>query len=306
MEFALEKTTGERIRPKHGTLAICQCCGDDLIPKCGRIKVHHWAHKVNQCDEWWESETEWHRNWKSKFPSEWRERVKFDAVSNEKHVADVLNPNLELYLEFQNSPISIQELESREMFYQRMIWVVNGLKFSIRTTPLNLCYEDIKSLEHHYNSKPINSAIIFPQEIVNLLYSHRDHLLLEKRWGSFQLELNDMMRLYEEQLEIIVDKYLEYSMPFGHGTSLTTVLENLIELIVVQAENEIRGLINHNNSLDEENQYVRYIWPKEKTIWNFATKDVFVDTGKELLWLRTKSIAKRVPKVKFIEKYSKC
>ena len=86
MKFGLDKTTNERIEPKHGQYATCPCCETDLIAKCGKIKVHHWAHKKgHECDPWWEPETEWHRTWKSKFPTDWQETIKFDSQTNEKH-----------------------------------------------------------------------------------------------------------------------------------------------------------------------------------------------------------------------------
>jgi ribosomal protein L33 len=70
-----------------------------LTPKCGKIKVHHWAHKNDlNCDSWREPETEWHRQWKNRFPNDWQEVVKFDKEGN-KHVADVFNPKIDLVIE---------------------------------------------------------------------------------------------------------------------------------------------------------------------------------------------------------------
>jgi competence protein CoiA len=46
-----------------------------MIARCGSQRIHHWAHKnkSEQCDHWWENETEWHRNWKASFPVDWQE-----------------------------------------------------------------------------------------------------------------------------------------------------------------------------------------------------------------------------------------
>ncbi len=77
------------------------------------------------CDHWWESETEWHRKWKSRFPAEWQEVVQIDPTTGEKHIADV-KTETGLVIEFQHSRITPDELQSRERFYENMIWVVDG------------------------------------------------------------------------------------------------------------------------------------------------------------------------------------
>jgi competence protein CoiA len=115
--------------PFKGGKGNCILCGRETIAKCGIIKVHHWAHKsLKNCDPWWENETEWHRKWKNYFPNEWQEIIHFDEITGEKHIADVKTSN-GLVIEFQNSPMSIEELKSREKFYKNMIWIINGKSF---------------------------------------------------------------------------------------------------------------------------------------------------------------------------------
>jgi len=102
MKFGLDKTTKKRIEASPGLHANCPCCEKELIAKCGNIKIRHWAHKkVQGCDSWWEPETEWHRKWKNKFPSEWQEIIKL-SKTGEKHIADLYNPKMDLVIEFQN------------------------------------------------------------------------------------------------------------------------------------------------------------------------------------------------------------
>ena len=114
---------GRRIEACRSVAATCPNCGSPLIAKCGRIKVHHWAHSVVDCDPWWEPETEWHRAWKEIFPAEWVE------VPLGEHRADVPNSS-GLVIELQNSSISPAEIEARERFYRRMVWIVNGARFA--------------------------------------------------------------------------------------------------------------------------------------------------------------------------------
>jgi competence protein CoiA len=121
---------GEKVEAQKGLKnVLCPCCELPLIPKCGKIMIHHWAHQTKKhCDNWWEPETEWHRKWKNHFRPEFQEVVCFDPVTGEKHIADIKLPN-GLVIEFQNSPISYDEMRSREAFYGKMIWVVNAAKF---------------------------------------------------------------------------------------------------------------------------------------------------------------------------------
>ena len=102
-----------------------------MVPKCGQHVLWHWAHKSRKhCDKWWESETEWHRSWKNNFPIEWQEIIHSNPATDEKHIADVKTPK-GLVLEFQHSPIAPDELKSREDFYARMVWVVDGCRNEI-------------------------------------------------------------------------------------------------------------------------------------------------------------------------------
>jgi competence protein CoiA len=111
---------GERVEARRGLTALCPLCGDDVIPKCGRIVTHHWAHKsVIECDPWAEGESQWHIDWKRQFPSSWRE------VVVGPHRADVRRPD-GYVIELQHSSISPDEIEGREQFYGPMSWVFDA------------------------------------------------------------------------------------------------------------------------------------------------------------------------------------
>jgi hypothetical protein len=119
----------QRIEAKPSVPATCPACKRRVIAKCGLIKVPHWAHAARvHCDSWWEPETPWHRRWKSFFPVNTQEVVQTDSSTGEKHIADVKTAN-EMVIEFQNSPISRSEIKSREKFYGKMMWIVNGMSF---------------------------------------------------------------------------------------------------------------------------------------------------------------------------------
>lgn len=116
----------ERTEARPGLKGVCQCCGSQMIAKCGQHVVWHWAHKSKQnCDPWWETETEWHRSWKDRFPHDCQEVIHTDPITGERHIADVKAPH-GLVIEIQNSPLQPKEMESREQFYGNMLWIVNG------------------------------------------------------------------------------------------------------------------------------------------------------------------------------------
>lgn len=120
---------GEKKEAFSKGIGTCQCCDKPTIAKCGSRMIHHWAHKsLVDCDNWWETETKWHRDWKNLFPVDWQEITHIDQITGEIHRADV-KTNYGLVIELQNSPISYEEQISREEFYKEMIWIINGEKF---------------------------------------------------------------------------------------------------------------------------------------------------------------------------------
>lgn len=119
MKFAL--INGDRVEATKGAKGLCQCCGKELIAKCGEVRIHHWARKGNHsCDPWWENETEWHRAWKGQFPVNWQEVV-YQAEDGEKHIADV-KTDTGWVIEFQHSYIKPEERRSRDAFYKKIVW----------------------------------------------------------------------------------------------------------------------------------------------------------------------------------------
>ena len=87
----------------------------------------HWAHlRKRNCDTWWENETEWHRNWKNRFPSDWQEII-CKAENGEKHIADVKTAQ-GWVLEFQHSYLNPEERKARDDFYDQLVWIVDGTR----------------------------------------------------------------------------------------------------------------------------------------------------------------------------------
>lgn len=100
--------------------ATCPDCNGVLIAKCGHVNTWHWSHKskVKDCD--YKPETEWHRKWKSYFP---KDRCEVHIIKEgRKKIADAVMSNGKV-VEFQHSPISVDEIILREKFYGDMIWI---------------------------------------------------------------------------------------------------------------------------------------------------------------------------------------
>lgn len=114
--------------PSPGLAGICRGCGSRLIARCGRRRVHHWAHYGERhCDSWWEPETDWHVAWKNRFPTAWQEIIAHDAETGEKHIADVYTAH-GMTLEFQHSRLDPAEREARERFHTNLVWVVDATR----------------------------------------------------------------------------------------------------------------------------------------------------------------------------------
>lgn len=129
MKYAL--VHGQRKSPQPRQRGRCDYCQEEVVARCGRIKAWHWAHKSStQCDPWWETESQWHRSWKERFPTEWQEVVHTDETTGERHIADIKTDS-GLVIEFQRSRIDMVEQRSREDFYRNMIWVVDGDRGSL-------------------------------------------------------------------------------------------------------------------------------------------------------------------------------
>ena len=125
MKLAL--VNGQRQEAHPNLSGECPGCESPMIARCGEVRVWHWAHLGHRhCDRWWEPETEWHRNWKDRFPVDWQEIV-HHAEDGERHIADV-KTNHGWVIEFQHSYIKPEERRSREAFYQKLVWVVDGLR----------------------------------------------------------------------------------------------------------------------------------------------------------------------------------
>ncbi len=110
-----------------GVAGVCPSCGKPMTPKCGDLKVHHWAHRGKRdCDPWFEGETAWHMGWKNIVRPECCEVVIGDHRADIATVGEFGN---RLVVELQHSPIAPEVVRNREAFYGNMIWLFHATPF---------------------------------------------------------------------------------------------------------------------------------------------------------------------------------
>jgi len=193
MIYAIDKKNN-KIKADKKKEGYCPMCDEKLIPKCGLINIWHWSHKNNtDCDTWYNGETEWHINWKLLVNQKYCEvSIKKD---NKIHRADILHPNW--VIELQNSSISSYEIIQRELFYNNMIWIINGKEFKKN---FNLTYDrqhknySFKWLWARKTFKTFNKKIFI--DFGDILFRIK-HLSNNCKWGYGEfIEFDNFLRLY--------------------------------------------------------------------------------------------------------------
>jgi hypothetical protein len=127
-------SAGNRITATPDSRAQCPVCKGEVLSKCSEIYVWHWAHLAGaDCDKWYEPESEWHRQWKERFPEECREvTVGNHRADLRLHLKQCDGSFIDRVIELQASTPSVEEIREREAFYGEMAWLVRGDHFADR------------------------------------------------------------------------------------------------------------------------------------------------------------------------------
>ena len=158
MKFAL--VNGGKVEATKGAKGVCQYCDSAVSAYCGEVYAAHWKHDIKcKCDPWWENETEWHRAWKNKFPTNWQEVKHYDK-SGELHIADV-KTDTDWAIEFQHSYLKPDERRSRNNFYKKLIWIIDGTR---RKTDIKQFDKILKEESIKITDKPPTIKVNFPDE----------------------------------------------------------------------------------------------------------------------------------------------
>lgn len=112
-----------------GETGQCTYCDTPMIGHHGPIRIHHWAHRPNNdCDPWTEPESDWHLDWKRH-----ARLTGFDVEQTIKrgdttHRADIVTAD-GLVIELQHNYLDAVQIQQREAFYGRMIWVYDAAEW---------------------------------------------------------------------------------------------------------------------------------------------------------------------------------
>ncbi|WP_438424848.1 competence protein CoiA [Aquimarina macrocephali] len=159
MIWAIVKNEKKEAIPN--TEGICPFCNEKVFSKCGDINVWHWAHsKKENCDSWYEPETNWHFHWKMSFGKENTEKI--ITKEGKKHIADIKTKK-GIVIELQNSPIKKYTIKERENFYgEQMLWLINGEKLKNNLTPKRY-WDDKRYEEFIDNTEELVRLIMGPK-----------------------------------------------------------------------------------------------------------------------------------------------
>ena len=130
MRVAFDKDNNRIIADSGVRYRDCFCpkCGEPVIHRIGQKNIPHFAHKAKtNCPDDKDNKSEWHRHMQELFPIETNEVVFHDNNNNRIFIADVYLKESNTVIEFQHSPISLDDFKDRTEFHlsegRRVIWV---------------------------------------------------------------------------------------------------------------------------------------------------------------------------------------
>ncbi len=122
---------GERIRAHKNTRALCPHCRGPLIPKCGQVKVHHWAHKEAKGCPYASGMTHWHYEWLENFDNRATDGWEVEYFFKSIHF-DAFNPEKMQAVEFQRS-VDLDSVETKMSLCRsegvRLFWLMSPRLF---------------------------------------------------------------------------------------------------------------------------------------------------------------------------------
>ena len=288
MIYALN-SDGKKIKAFPNALASCPNCKSELQAKCGQLNIWHWAHKnLTDCDSWaYEPISEWHLKWQNYFNEEYREV--YINKGDEYHIADILTEN-KIEIEIQKSKISTEEIFERELFYDKMIWVVNSFEFKqnlyfkeLPTPPFQPVWKQF--IKKHSPLDNIAFSITVPIDDCN------NQILSALKDSSYHFEFDTGK-----------DKDYWFKLKGKTHEQLDTVIVNAFEAYLIDSK--------FRQELDERKIYpTNFKWKYLRRTWRTANKPIFLDLNNGYLFQvitlheSGNGFGKIVPKRIFLKKY---
>ena len=111
------------------SLYFCPYCNAQMVQRRGLSNIHHFAHmRGHLCSDSWKYEemSDWHLSWQQQYPLQNQEIAVINDLG--RHRADVLINDT--VIEFQHSPMSMEEFRERNEFYTacgyRVVWLFDA------------------------------------------------------------------------------------------------------------------------------------------------------------------------------------
>lgn len=277
---------GIKIEASPNQQANCTGCGNAVRSYCGDIYTWHWKHdKKANCDEWFESESEWHLNWKKLFERENTEvRISKDDTW---HIADIYT-NSKVVIELQYSAIDKRVIELREDFYgDRMFWLLHPQRLDLKPVNLDVFYiETPMPFTVYFDKKELG----FPIWIVDLLHFNPSE------------SLRNCLRINGFIFDENISKYYKRSSlrTFTKIGFNANVKKDLID--------EIKSF---SREIMKQFPYLKkfYISTPQKA-WSYSNRNIFIDKlADEMFWIKSfkngrYGLMEKVSKETFIKKYA--
>lgn len=293
MRYALNEEN-EKIEAKYsGQRALCPGCKTEVTGKIYSERKNHWAHLKIDCDNWYESISDWHLFWQNKFPKENQEITLFDEKNKEFHRADIMLNN-GVVIEVQNSPIIIKEVSQRENFYNKkgLIWILNAKNLIPNSSFVNYfkpdsCQVKISFLTEYYSEFETEDIIndLIQKEYNSLKFMNKNisNELIEYEFNSNKISDPDFDKV---SFECSIDSLNWRYSRINHNNKLSFKV-NI-------------NVINEKYTLEKflaKRQWRKFINEMKSPVFLDGVKDLHSDY---LFWVQKDRI---VEKEKFMKKY---
>lgn len=209
-----------RIRAIPNTQASCPHCGEVVISKCGGSQLYesseearknnhniwHWAHKI-KCIYETEPMTEWHINWQ-----ELAEKNGCEIEVNlGSRIADAMNSNTDI-IEFQHSPISIEDLIARCEFYKELDLKIHWV-FDVSHVSDNFNFYRRQIADKTYWVESKNTRSKSKKTFYQKPIYHYDFTRMYFDWKRYPQKISELLKLKYGDVYLDVGGYIQ-----GDGT----------------------------------------------------------------------------------------
>lgn len=272
----------------YKTNLTCLSCNSQLQAVLQTEKTKHFRHaSVDDCDSFNSNEDNlllWHRLWQSIVNIDNKECV--IEKNGKKHRADIYFPEKDLVIEIQHSHIEPEKIKNREIFYNSMIWIIDG---TVDINIKNLCDKCIKISDL---CNKCTENIICSKRNTEISFEGKNFYIISTKKNYFQNMKEDVF--------IHCDGFICKFIAKLQGTNILCekmTFEDILQNYFFTDEKETNKIKENFNKLyckscitHLENLNIEYIINNKKLIINSDKSTDFTDYGFEFIndkWIFT-------------------